>query len=111
MSEHALVKARPQGSGLLLIYPISKNSEPMGASRAFNSRTRLDAVDHLIGVALVFPDVSDEWHESSEEAGYVSVRLPDAAEYLEIDDVDPDDLDTEAEFSDETPPQQGENDV
>jgi hypothetical protein len=43
--------------GLLLIYPISKDSSPYPTSGP--DRLPLDAVDHVIGVALVFPDVED----------------------------------------------------
>lgn len=44
--------------GLLLLYPISKDSRPERppASGKVASRAPLDAVEHIIGVGLVFPD-------------------------------------------------------
>jgi hypothetical protein len=44
---------RGDASGLLLLYPISKNSVPVKAS--VRTREPLDAVEHVIGVGLVFP--------------------------------------------------------
>ena len=40
------------GRGLLVLYPIDKDSEP---KKGADDRDALDAVDHLIGVALCFP--------------------------------------------------------
>ena len=47
------IKAKRREEGLLLIYPIDKDSEP----KELNSkeRTKLGAVDHLIGLGIVFP--------------------------------------------------------
>ncbi len=101
MSERDLVAARPAGEGLLLLYPISKDSEPMGVSRAAGSRVPLAAAGHLVGVALVFPDVADEWKTSPDEAEYVSVELPGVADHIEEDDIEAEALDTEAEYSDD----------
>lgn len=61
---------RPPGKGLLLLYPVSKDSVPV---RSEVRRTRLDAVDDVIGVGMVFPDVppSRGWSE----VDYVAVDL------------------------------------
>lgn len=42
--------------GLLLLYPIAKDSEPSTGS---SQRAPLEAEEHMIGVALVFPDTDD----------------------------------------------------
>lgn len=47
---------RPEGIGLLILYPISRRSAPRNLSSAGISRREpLDAVEHVIGVGLVFP--------------------------------------------------------
>lgn len=100
MDEKQLVASRPPGEGLLLLYPISRNSVPMGISLRAGSRMPLQAVGHLVGVALVFPDVPDEWKTSPDEANYVSVELPGVSDHIEEDDIASEALDTEAEYSD-----------
>lgn len=45
------------GRGLVIIYPISKHSIPMGVALKFNNRRDMEATDHLFGVGLIFPDV------------------------------------------------------
>jgi hypothetical protein len=45
----------PEKRGLLLVYPIDKDSEP--SERHRKGRESLDASDTVIGVALVFPDL------------------------------------------------------
>jgi Z1 domain len=42
------------GTGLLLLYPVSKSSVPERSSAL--TREPLDAVEHVLGVGLVFPD-------------------------------------------------------
>lgn len=51
---------RGDGSGLLLLYPVSKDSVParLGGSKR-TIREPLEAVDHAIGVGLVFPVSKD----------------------------------------------------
>ena len=69
--------------GLLLIYPISKDSTPRKGS---SQRAPLGAVQHIIGLALVFPDVpqSDLTPQS-----YMTVELPDVgSEMIDIDDLE-----------------------
>lgn len=47
-----------EGRGLLIVYPISKDSTPMGAAlRNETSRRNMQAADHLLGIGLIFPDV------------------------------------------------------
>jgi hypothetical protein len=57
-----LQEMRPRGIGLLLVYPISKDSRPMVASgsdrQSRRPRAPLEAVQDLIGVAFVFPRAS-----------------------------------------------------
>ena len=62
MKEDDLWALRPKGAGavgLLLLYPISKDSMPDGRKLA-GKRARLDAVEHLIGVGLVFPEAVND---------------------------------------------------
>lgn len=42
-------------SGVLIIYPISKNSRPRDPDDPKSERAPMSAVDHLIGIALIFP--------------------------------------------------------
>jgi len=68
--------------GLLLLYPIAKNSLPMPGSF---KRAPLDVSDHLIGLALVFPQVSND-HLTPQS--YVTAPLPNVGvEEFEIDDL------------------------
>ena len=63
---------------LLLLYPIDKDSRP---AREGGSRVPLDAIDHLLGIGIIFPG-------SSEGAGgYYSVTLQGASAD-ELDDVE-----------------------
>lgn len=54
------------GTGLLLLYPIDKTSTPRKQSRI---RSRLDAVDHLLGAAFDFPRAAD----GTEPSDYIQV--------------------------------------
>jgi hypothetical protein len=55
-------------TGCLLIYPVSRNSAPTNDAKP-GQRQRLDAVEDVIGLALVFPEsVNDE------PTGYVAAR-------------------------------------
>lgn len=45
------------GTGLLLLYPILKSSQPRGNSQ---NRVALNAIEHVIGVGLVFPSASGQ---------------------------------------------------
>jgi hypothetical protein len=51
-----LQSMRPPDIGLLLLYPITKDSVPKSENNSPNSkRARLEAVEHVIGIALDFP--------------------------------------------------------
>ncbi len=70
--------------GLLLIYPIARNSKPKLSyenAKPDTQKTELGAVDDVIGVAFQFPAA----HESDAAVEYVSVPPPE--EEFEIDDV------------------------
>ncbi|WP_405390590.1 Z1 domain-containing protein [Streptomyces sp. NBC_01102] len=56
-------------TGLLVLYPIDKVSEPSPAKRL---RAALNAAEHVIGVGLVFPTPRDS---DSEVEGYISANL------------------------------------
>jgi hypothetical protein len=55
-------------SGLLLLYPIDRDSQPR---RNQNSRVALNAVEDVIGLGVVFPDATHD-----EKVTYVAVALP-----------------------------------
>jgi hypothetical protein len=68
----ALRNAREEdmpGVGLLLIYPISKDSQP-GKGNGENNKDLLDAVEHVIGIGIVFPPVVEG---SRGEKNYVTI--------------------------------------
>jgi hypothetical protein len=65
----ALQEMRPEGMGLLVLYPISKDSAPAGASKG--KRIPLKSAEHIIGVGLVFPKASNLTTQRS----YMSVDL------------------------------------
>jgi hypothetical protein len=46
-----------KGRGLVVIYPISKCSIPLGAARDADSRRNMEAADYLYGIGLIFPEV------------------------------------------------------
>lgn len=77
MNESVLMTARNEdptakNRGLLLIYPIDPHSEPDFAN--IKNRSALEAVDEVIGMALVFPGNA----EAKVKATHVSVDLSDA---------------------------------
>ncbi len=57
-----------QGNGLLVIYPISKNSIPLHRTPK-GSRKPLKSEEHLVGLGLVFPKVTE-----ANDGDFVSVR-------------------------------------
>lgn len=78
LDDAALAERRPRGVGLLLLYPVSKDSRPTRESNpADEKRTRvpLDAVEHVLGVGLAFPKADRLTPQS-----YVSVELPGRVE-------------------------------
>lgn len=69
--------------GLLLIYPIAKNSQPRKNSK---ERAPLGAVQNVIGLALAFPDVPQN---DLTPQNYMTVELPDSSiEQIDIDDLE-----------------------
>jgi hypothetical protein len=56
-SAPALRAMRPAGIGLLLLYPIDKDSQPRQTEKKSgrNIRVALEAAEHLLGVAFAFP--------------------------------------------------------
>ncbi|MCZ4654578.1 Z1 domain-containing protein [Dietzia kunjamensis] len=80
--------------GLLLIYPIARDSSPKldyADAKSEAQKTGLDAVDDVIGVAFQFPRA----HDLGAAVEYISVPPP--AEEFEVDDVDDlDSMDEEA---------------
>lgn len=52
------VQHRPEGVGLLLLYPIGADSRTASAAKGRRSRYDLEAVEDVIGVSLVFPEAS-----------------------------------------------------
>ena len=97
LSQAQMQAKRPPDVGLLLLYPISKRSVPMGVSLKAGSRKPLEAVHHVLGVGLVFPETNRAQDDHpSYEYDYVSVTLPDDERIEEeVDDFDPEALDTE----------------
>jgi hypothetical protein len=73
-----------RGVGLLLLYPISKDSPPRA-----KSRVPLDAVEHVIGLGLVFPEPETDTPQS-----YKSVDLStvEREEVLPEDEPDEEEL-------------------
>lgn len=90
LKETELAKARDadpvvRSKGLILLYPIDPHSEPEPANKS--SRKSLDAVDDVIGMALVFPPGHPD--ESSQvRQTYVAVDLTDAEVEVEQGELD-----------------------
>jgi hypothetical protein len=77
-----------EGRGLVIVYPISKDSIPMGVALKFDSRRDMQAPDNLFGIGLVFPDVEQDG--LAEEGIYYSVH-PDWEVAVQDDDEVPED--------------------
>ena len=77
------------GRGLVIVYPISKDSIPMRAARGTLSRRDMQATDHLLGIGLVFPDV--ERDGLAEDGTYYSVHPDWEVTVPEDDDEVPED--------------------
>ncbi|WP_406024053.1 Z1 domain-containing protein [Nocardioides sp. NBC_00850] len=74
------------GRGLIIVYPVSKDSEPMarGETKA-KSRRRMDAEEHMIGLGIIFPDVDRDGVAS--EGTYYSVHPDWEVEVAEDEDL------------------------
>jgi hypothetical protein len=78
---------RPPRKGLILLYPISKDSRSL---RGGSGRTTLDALEDVIGVGMVFPDVppSRGWSAvdyMAADLSLVGVPDPDEEEGAQIE--------------------------
>ena len=89
MSATALERGRDRppsgvgdGTGLLALYPISKDSEP----RRGHARTALNAVEHILGAGLVFPTSSSEGSVDYYTADLSGVEREEPGEEDEIDE-------------------------
>lgn len=78
-------RAKLPDTGLLVLYPIDKASEPRPSKKL---RAPLDAEEHVIGVGLVFPE---PWDKDSEVEKYISADLSKV--WIEEEDYSP--LDSE----------------
>lgn len=66
-------------NALLLLYPISKNSSPLGRDP---NRRPLDASTHVLGIALVFPSPEEDTPQS-----YMAVSLEGVVEHADTEDL------------------------
>jgi hypothetical protein len=80
----AVRRARSEGRGLVIIYPISKDSVPMGPEAKTVSRRDMQAPGHLMGIGLIFPELEREGRV--EEGTYYSVHPDWAVTAPEEDD-------------------------
>jgi hypothetical protein len=60
------------GRGLVILYPVSRHSIPLGVARKTDSRRPMEAPNHLMGLGLIFPEVERDGH--SEDGTYYSVH-------------------------------------
>ena len=75
--------------GLLLLYPIAKDSKYTGKDPY---RRDLNAVQHMLGLAVVFPDVGDAATNGTPQTTYITVQLPDRPlEHVEEEDLQEED--------------------
>ncbi|TPG34180.1 Z1 domain-containing protein [Mycolicibacterium hodleri] len=81
------------GSGLVLLYPVSKDSRPVRGTA--KTREPLKAVDHVLGLGLVFP-------ESASARANVEYVTADIASMPDVEVESPDDSDEPLELEAET---------
>lgn len=79
------------GSGLLLLYPVSKDSKPVRGSAS--TRATLGAVEHAIGVGIVFPESGS----SRADVEYVTADVA-AMAGVEVESPDENDVPEEPEI-------------
>ncbi|MFI8694703.1 Z1 domain-containing protein [Dietzia maris] len=83
-----LRRKHADGNGLLIIYPVSRYSVPLGAAQTeTNSRRAMNSPEHLIGVGLILPDIGQDGVAA--EGDYYSVT-PDWEMSAEDDETPPD---------------------
>jgi hypothetical protein len=103
-SDAELQEARPPGVGLLVLYPIDKDSKPRARNSSADKpqvRTELNAAADVIGVGLVFPTASVKDSAISYKA--VALPLGDVEEFDDMDETDLADIekmDTESSLDD-----------
>lgn len=88
---------RPPGVGLVILYPINKDSRPQrskASSGRATTRIDLEAAEHIIGVGLVFPDAQ----RAETKVSYKTVELP-IGEVDDVEEVDPSEIDTEGDMT------------
>lgn len=89
----AVRRKHADGRGLLILYPISKDSTPLGVALGADSRRNMEAPDHLLGLGIIFPDVDREG--VADEGTYYSVH-PDWEVEAEEEDELPEDREGDA---------------
>lgn len=88
MGTEDLIRLRtPDDPGLLLLYPIARNSVPT-STRSDDVREPLNAVEHVIGVGMVFPAAREKTPQD-----YMTVDL--SAVSREVPDEEPEEADEE----------------
>lgn len=60
------------GNGLVVLYPVSRSSVPMGVAEGMGTRRPMQASQDIVGLGLIFPDVDREGFAS--EGEYYSVH-------------------------------------
>jgi len=91
LNDAELQAMRPTGLGLIILYPINKDSTPQREGSKNGKRVDLDAVEHVMGVGLVFPEAS----RRETKVDYKSAVLA-AGDVDQPDEVDPSEIDTES---------------
>jgi hypothetical protein len=77
-------------TGLLLLYPVSRDSKPL---RGFQTREPLDAVEHVLGVGMVFPETRSRTAEVDYITANVAALADDVENPDEADDLDENEAD------------------
>jgi hypothetical protein len=89
LDDRELAERRPEGIGLLIIYPIQAYSQPRAPQKGVPRRVPLEALDDVIGVGLVFPKAT----KGITPQTYMTADLSTVER--EEDDIDLDQVDAE----------------
>lgn len=81
---------RGDGTGLLLLYPVSKDSKPLRGTA--KTREPLEAVGHVLGVGIVFPETRSTTARVEYQTANVAALSSDVEKPDEADDA-PDEVD------------------
>ncbi|MGY1722731.1 Z1 domain-containing protein [Blastococcus sp. SYSU DS0533] len=95
MSDAELQESRPAGVGLVVLYPIDKDSKPRQRAQASDKpqvRTDLDAVEDVMGVGFVFPEATVKDSAVSYKA--VGLPLGDVEEFDDVDEAEVTDIES-----------------